>query len=329
MPTSVRPPDILTIDVEEWFHGHNYLHVVPPERWDEQEMRVVANTDRCLDLLRRYDVRATFFVLGWTAVRQPALVARIAAAGHEIGCHSHAHPVVYDLDDDSFRRDLAAALAALRDAGVSRVAGYRAPSFSLTPPVHRFLHVLREAGFRYDCSIFPIRHPRYGQPGSPREPFLLDVGPVAGSGSPVPAAAAGGNPASAGPGTAADADPRADGLVVVPMTTWRVATLNVPFAGGGYLRLLPWPAYAFLRDRALAQGQPNIIYLHPWELDGYRPRVGQSRLGRWRSQGGQDSMPRKVERLLRLGRFATMGEYVEERRRSGELPVRTLPVVGT
>jgi polysaccharide deacetylase family protein (PEP-CTERM system associated) len=296
------PPDILTIDVEEWFHGHNYLAHVPPETWGDQTSRVEANTERCLAMLDDHGVRATFFVLGWTAERHPELVRRIAAAGHEIGCHSYAHPVVFRLDEATFRADLDRALAALRGAGIATVAGYRAPSFSLTPPVHGFLHVLRQYGFRYDCSLFPVHHPRYGQPASPRRAFRL---------------------AHAEAGGAAGAD---EELVVVPMTTWRVAGVNVPFAGGGYLRLLPWPVYRQLRARALAQGQPNIVYLHPWELDTFRPRTRQSLLGRLRSQGGQDSTPRKLEELLRIGRFVTLGEYVEDLRRRTDLPRRRLPL---
>lgn len=270
--------NILTIDVEEWFHGHNYLDQVPPSVWDEQESRVEKGTLRCLDLLDRHQVKATFFVLGWTAERFPDLIAEIACRGHEIGCHSYAHPEVFKLSADEFRRDCEKALQALAAAGDFEVAGYRAPSFSITPPVHDYLQILAELGFRYDSSIFPIRHPRYGQPNSARVPFHVD-----------------------GPGT---------GLTVVPMPTWRVLGQNLPFSGGGYLRLLPWPAYRFIRAMAARQNQPCIIYIHPWELDEFKPQAGQSTVTRLRSQGGQDSVIGKLERLLAGDRFVTMGEYV-------------------
>jgi len=293
-------PDILTIDVEEWFHGHNYLAQVPPATWEQQECRVVANTRRLLALLADHGVTATFFVLGWTAERYPELIRRITAAGHEIGCHSYDHPLVFEMSADDFRRDTERALTALRAAGVHEVAGYRSPSFSMTPPVHHFLAILRELGFRYDCSLFPIRHPRYGQPEAPRHAFRLAA--VDGDGDPEAA------------------------LVVVPMTTWRWLGTNWPFAGGGYLRLLPRGAYAWLRRRALAQGVPNIVYLHPWELDDYRPAVGQSRWNRWRSQGGQKSVLRKLETILEQGEFSTLGAYVAQRRAQGDLPQRALPL---
>jgi len=282
------PQDILTVDIEEWFHGHNYLDHVPPSVWDDQESRVVAGTARCLDLLQRYDVKATFFVLGWTAARHPEVVAEIVDRGHEIGCHSYAHPEVFRLSKDEFRADCERALAALASAGVTEVAGYRAPSFSITPPVHDYLEILQDLGFRYDCSLFPVRHPRYGQPGSPREAFRLHAGPGA--------------------------------LTVVPMPTWRVLGQNIPFSGGGYMRLLPWPAYRFLRWMAARQNQPCIIYLHPWELDDYRPDAGQSATTSWRSQGGQETMPRKLERLLAEGSFCTLGQYVADLIAAGSLP---------
>lgn len=288
-------PTIITIDVEEWFHGHNYLAHVPPSTWADQQLRVERGTHLCLDLLDRHGVKATFFVLGWTAERFPDLVREIARRGHEVGCHSYGHPEVFHLTISEFREDVERALAALASAGVDRPAGYRAPSFSVTPPVHHYLSVLQELGFRYDCSLFPVRHPRYGQPHSPRTPFRLGPGP--------------------------------DDLVVIPMPTWRCAGINLPFSGGGYLRLLPWPAFAFLRARARRQGVPAIVYLHPWEMDDFRPEAKLAPWQRLRSQGQQDTMPVKLERILGDGTFTTLGEHARNLRAGGGLPVRR-PVPG-
>ena len=177
---------------------------------------------RCLDLLDRHDLTATFFVLGWTAERFPELVRNIAQRGHEVACHSYAHPEVFKLTREAFREDCDRALTALDRAGVDQVHGYRAPSFSITPDVHDYLDILQACGFAYDCSIFPIHHPRYGQPTSPRKPFRLGDDPGA--------------------------------LVVVPMPTWRFLGVNVPYSGGGYLRLLPWPAFKLLRRLGLGAG---------------------------------------------------------------------------
>ncbi len=298
-------PDILTIDVEEWFHGHNYLGQVPPDRWASQDQRVVANTERLLRLLDTHAVRATFFVLGWTAERQPDLVRRIAAAGHEVGCHSFAHPVVFELEPEAFLADVDRALAALDRCGV-RPLGYRAPSFTITPPVHGYLELLRDRGFVYDCSLFPVRHPRYGQPDSPRRPFILE------------------RPDG---GVSNRAATEQAPFVVVPMPTWRVAGLNLPFSGGGYMRLLPGWTYHLLRAAARRQGQPCVVYLHPWEMDDHRPDTGQSRLLRWRSQANLNTIPGKLADLLRRGRFRTLGEHVDDLLAAGTLPRRTLPLV--
>lgn len=286
-------PDILTIDVEEWFHGHNYREHVPPEAWDRQGRRVEANTDRVLALLDRYGVRATFFVLGWTAARHPDLVRRIAAAGHEVGCHSYDHPVVFELTEQQFTDDLDRACDALAACGV-QPRGYRAPSFTITPPVHHYLQLLRERGFGYDCSLFPVAHPRYGQPDSPRAPFRLlpDDGPP---------------------------------FVVVPMPTWRIAGRNLPFSGGGYMRLLPGWVYRRLRLLARRQGQPCLVYLHPWEFDDHRPATGQGALLRWRSQAGLETIPGKLEALLRNWDGMTLGDHVD-RLLAADLPARSLPL---
>lgn len=284
-------PDIITVDVEEWFHGHNYLDKVPPELWDEQESRVEQGTSRCLDLLDRHQVKATFFILGWTAERHPGLVGLIRERGHEIGCHSYSHPVIFKMSREEFRADCQRALEVLDRCGSGPVHGFRAPSFSITPGVHDYLEVLQELGFSYDSSIFPVRHPRYGQPDSPRQPFRLGEDPGS--------------------------------LIEVPMPTWRCLGQNVPFSGGGYLRLLPWPAFTTLRGLARRQGVPCITDLHPWELDDYKPSVGLDAATAVRSTGGQDTMPAKLERILARGRFVTMGQYVARLRdRIGDIPVR-------
>jgi polysaccharide deacetylase family protein (PEP-CTERM system associated) len=287
----MKAPDIITVDVEEWFHGHNYLDHVPPGQWDQQESRVEQGTRLCLDLLDRHGVKATFFVLGWTAERHRDLVGRILDRGHEIGCHSYSHPVIFEMTREEFRADCERAMEVLTACGADNVRGFRAPSFSITPGVHDYLQVLQEVGFTYDSSLFPVRHPRYGQPASPRKPFRLGDDP--------------------------------DSLIEIPMPTWRCLGQNVPFSGGGYLRLLPWPAFSLLRDLARRQGVPCITYLHPWELDDFKPRVGLDTATAVRSTGGQDTMPRKLEKILSSGSFMTMGQYADMlRKETRELPVR-------
>src|SRR4051812_23339934 len=151
----------LSVDVEDWFQVGAFETVIDRADWEGLDRRVEANTDRVLDLFAAGGVTATFFTLGWVAQRHPALIRRIADAGHEVASHGWDHARVFTMDADAFRVDLARAKAALEDAGGVAVTGYRAPSFSIdgrTPWAHA---VLAEQGYRYSSSIAPLRHDHY------------------------------------------------------------------------------------------------------------------------------------------------------------------------
>ncbi len=272
-------PSILTIDVEEWFHAHNYASRVDPASWEGRERHAREGVDRLLELCDELSIRATWFILGWLAERDPTLVRRIAEAGHEVGCHSYVHPIVYEMSPEAFREDVRRGRDALQDALGQAVHLYRAPSFTITPPAYWALQILAEEGFRIDSSLFPVSHPRYGNPRGPRQPFVL--GSV-------------------------------EGLLVLPMTTLRLPGRNLPFSGGGYFRLLPLAAVRlgawWVRTR---QGEPVVYYFHPWELDAHRPEVD---LGFWqdlRSRGGKKDLHRKLVRALRGKAMVTLGEWAE------------------
>lgn len=273
-------PAILTIDVEEWFHAHNYRDEVDPASWERRPRRAEEGVDRLLELCEELGVRATWFVLGWLAERDPALVRRIAAAGHEVGCHTYAHPVAYEQSPAEFREDARRGRDALAEALGTPVTLYRAASFTIVPRSYWALEILAEEGFRVDSSIFPVSHPRYGNPRGPREPFVLG-----------------------------------DELLVLPMSTLRVPGRNLPFSGGGYFRLLPTAllrlASSWVRCR---QKEAVIHYFHPWELDAHRPEVD---LGFWmnlRSQGGKKDLHAKLARTLRGLPHCTLGEWAESLR---------------
>ena len=121
----------LTVDVEEWFHVCGVGPGLTPERWDALPSRVVENTRDVLALFDRRGVRATFFVLGWVAMRHPRIVEEIRAAGHEVASHGHLHRRVYELSPAEFADDLEAAATYLRQAGATDVEGYRAPEWSI------------------------------------------------------------------------------------------------------------------------------------------------------------------------------------------------------
>lgn len=271
------PPDTtvnaMSVDVEDYFHASVMAPVLSRSAWEDMESRVEANTERLLELFEAAQVRATFFVLGWVAERHPALVRRIAALGHEVASHGYGHELVYDLSPARFRDDVRRTRALLEDVSASIVEGYRAPGFSVTTRSLWALDILVEEGYRYDASIFPILHDRYGIPGAPRHPHAL----------PRPA------------GT----------LLEVPASTVRLGGVNLPVAGGGYFRLLPyaWTRWGMRRVNE-REKKPVVFYLHPWELDPGQPRLPVRGLSAYRHYHNLARTEERLRRLLREFRFS-------------------------
>lgn len=282
-PQSDAVPQItnaLTIDVEDYFHVSAFEGYVRRSTWDSLESRVVPNTDRLLELLARANVQATFFVLGWVAERYPALITRIAEAGHEIGSHGFGHRLIYNQSPTEFREDLLRSRAVISDAARVAIDGYRAPSFSITPRSLWALDIIRDVGFTYDASIFPIRHDRYGLPSAPRHFHALNQ--------------------------------KAGTLWECPASTVRIAGTNLPVAGGGYFRLLPyaWTRWGISRLNRNEQ-RAAIFYLHPWEIDPDQPRIPTSLLSRVRHYTNLRKTEERLLRLLREFRFAPLRQVLQ------------------
>lgn len=270
--------NILSVDVEDYFHPSEVQRSVDPSRWDSLPSRVSDATSDVLDLLARHHTRATFFILGWVAERHPALVRRIAAEGHEVACHSYAHALVYSLSPAEFKKDTLRAVAAISDACGLRPTAYRAPSYSITRDSAWALEILAECGFTADSSIYPVRHDRYGIPGHERGPHFLET--------------------SSGR------------LLEVPPATARLsASRVVPVGGGGYLRLLPYRyTAAGIRRINLIDRAPACVYFHPWEIDRNQPRLAASPLSRLRTYLGLHAMQGKLARLISEFQFGTLAE---------------------
>jgi polysaccharide deacetylase family protein (PEP-CTERM system associated) len=263
----------LTFDVEEYFQVEALRDVVDAREWDRIPPRVVPVTLRILDMLDRWSVSATFFVVGWVAERHPELVREIQRRGHELGCHGYAHRPIYSMDPETFRDDVRHAKRTIEDATGEPVIGYRAPTCSIVRKTLWALSVLAEEGFRYDSSIFPIHHDRYGIPDAVRSPHRVRV--------------AGGE------------------LIEFPLTTVRVAGQNLPFCGGGYFRLAPYPLVrAALRHVNRHDEMPAMVYLHPWEMDPDQPRFNLRRLDGFRQYVNLSRTADKLERLLADFSFA-------------------------
>ena len=265
---------IFTLDVEDWFQVSAFDPFVRRSTWDTRESRVVANTNRIIELLAQGGHTGTFFVLGWVAERFPGLVRSIVDAGHEIASHGYAHERVTSLTPEQFRRDITRAKSVLEDACGQQVRGYRAPSFSLTDAVPWATEILVETGHTYDSSRFPIRRSGYGAAGAPRHPHTLNT--------------------ACGP------------LLEFPPAVWQFGPLRIPVAGGGWFRQLPLSVIEIGLQRVLDEGIPAVFYLHPWELDPGQPVVNVPLLTRVRHYRGLATAESRLKRLLTRFAFSSI-----------------------
>ena len=244
---------------------------------------MVSSTERVLDLLDTHGVKATFFVLGEVGSAHPALVRRIANSGHEVACHSFHHTLVSSQSPAEFRSDVRCAKAVLEDLAGQPVVGYRAPSFSIGASERWAYAVLAEEGFRYDSSVYPILHDRYGDRVAPRFPYEIWR-----SGD--------------------------QGLIEFPIGTVRLFGVNLPVGGGGYFRLLPGGLIeAGIRRVNAKERKPIMFYFHPWELDPEQPRPSMAWHRRFRHYVGQGRHEAKLAHLLRSASFGTVREVLERR----------------
>lgn len=252
----------MTVDVEEAFHAAALASVAPRAAWSGMESRVAGATARILDIFAAAGARATFFILGSVARAHPALVRRIAEAGHEVASHGWAHYRVTEQDPAAFRADIARAKAALEDAAGIPVRGYRAANFSLDGTTWWAYEALAETGHAYSSSINPVRHDHYGQPDAPRLPFCGGAG-----------------------------------IVEIPMTTLAAGGRRLPVSGGGWFRLLPYAVSRRGLDRAAAAGLRPVFYFHPWEIDPGQPRLAAPPKARFRHYVNLSRMEAKITRL--------------------------------
>lgn len=274
---------VFTIDVEDYFQVDAFSDVIPIDKWDDFDSRVVPNTRRLLDMLDTAQVKGTFFVLGWIARRHPGLVRDIAGRGHEIASHGMSHQRIMTQTPEVFRRETRESKQLLEDIVQAPVDGYRAATYSITRESLWALDVLYEEGFRYDSSIFPVRHDRYGIPDAETVPHRLQT-------------------------------PQGKSIVEFPITAVRVLGVNVPIAGGGYFRLFPYGVTRWGLNRVRREGRPVVFYLHPWEVDPGQPRIPGSRLrSRLRHTVNLNRTIPRLTRLLHDFRFGTMRECLVAR----------------
>lgn len=274
------PAHHFTVDLEEYFQVSAFEPCVARSSWEGFESRLVQQLTPLLDLLNRYEARATFFVLGWVAKRQPELIRTIARAGHEIASHGWDHVRVTEQTPVQFRESIRSTKNLLEAITGASVLGFRAPSFSIVPGREWALDVLVEEGYRYDSSLFPVRRPGgdYGYPNGSPDPHWLE---------------------------------RPTGrLAEIPPTTLRWCGFRLPAAGGAYFRLLPYGVVRTAFRQCERRGVRGTFYIHPWELDAAQPRLDVSWVTRVRHYGGLRKTAPRLERLLAEFRFTSVRETV-------------------
>jgi len=274
----------LSFDIEDWFQVENLRAKFPPETWDECESRVEKSTEKILDLLDKYNIKATFFVLGCIAERFPGLVKEIHSRGHEVASHGYGHVINYQLSREEIFHDIKKSKEILEGIINQEIIGYRAPNFSITEDV---IDALEELGFKYDSSYHPFsKNKRYGQINTEKE-CIFHI--------------------------------RGD-LIEVPMSVWKSKFFELSIAGGGYFRLYPYPLFETLALSYLKKNNYLIMYFHPWEFDPDQPRVKDIKFSyRFRHYVGLDRTYKKlgkfIEQSIRSGiSFDRLDKFITKRR---------------
>jgi polysaccharide deacetylase family protein (PEP-CTERM system associated) len=264
-----------TVDVEDWYQG---IPIGGETRRSAQK-RLDIGLGLILEFLAEHQTRGTFFLLGPVAQEHPSLVKRIAAEGHELGCHGWSHDLLYEMTPERFLDETRRARDAIAELTGKPVAAYRAAYFSLTRKSFWALEILARLGFRYDSSIFPVKNWRYGIPDFDSRPQRLET------------------PSGA--------------IYELPITVRRLFGCNLPVSGGAYFRIYPY-ALTRMNFRAIErEDRPLVFYLHPWELDPDHPRVPFFWKARLTHYVNLRSTERKLRRLFREFRFVPLGQVLE------------------
>ncbi len=280
--TSGVVKNAMSVDVEDYFQVSAFEDCVDKRDWDGFESRVETNVYRILSLFGEYNIKATFFTLGWVAQRYPRMIERIVEGGHEVASHGWDHKRVTEMTPEQFAADVVKAKQLLEKLSGQQVIGYRAPSYSIGSDNLWAQDVLADTGHVYSSSVVPVKHDLYGMPEAPRFAYKAAEGR----------------------------------LLEIPITTVPIAGRNINCGGGGWFRLFP---YAFTR-RALKkvnqqEGESAVFYFHPWEVDPEQPRIeGASFKSRFRHYLNLQRMEPRLEQLIRDFSWGRMDEvFVGER----------------
>jgi polysaccharide deacetylase family protein (PEP-CTERM system associated) len=274
----IKNENIFTVDVEDWFHILEHPAVPPIDRWDDLESRIEKNLHVLLKLFRETGTKSTFFWLGWAAERNKKLVKICVEEGHEIASHGYEHLLIMESENEKFKADILRSKHLLEDLTGLPVHGFRAAGFSITEKTQWAFEVIKEAGFKYDSSIFPKKHGHGGISGADLTPYIIPTGHGA--------------------------------LVECPMSVVEIAGKRISFFGGGDLRLAPLWLIKWGVRNIQSHNRPLIVFVHPREIDPGHPKLPLGFRRRWGCYTNLHTTLKKIESLCRENKFITMGEYI-------------------
>lgn len=266
-----------SVDLEDWFCVNNLSHIINKNDWEKQELRVEKNTEKLLTLFKKFNIKVTFFILGWIAEKVPELIESIDKEGHEIATHGYSHSLLTEITPDFFKQDLRKAIAITKSITNKDILGFRAPSFTITNKTLWAIDIMKDEGIKYDSSVFPISfHPDYGISNASLKIFEIK-----------------------------------EGITEVPLSVVEIFGKRIPCSGGGYFRLYPYKFTKWLINKCNKQGRPVIFYLHPWEIDPGQPKINLPIIKRFRHYNNLNKTDGRLEKLLMDFEFAPVKEIIE------------------
>jgi len=267
----------LSVDLEDWFCVYNFSNYIHYSNWDKLEHRIIPNTIKILNIFDKFNVKATFFVLGWIADRFPDLIKEIYNRGHEISSHGYSHRFVLSMKPEEFEEDIYRSLEAINKVVSTKVKGFRAPSFSIKEDLDWIYHTLLKYGFEYDSSIYPTAvHPDYANSVA-----LLNI------------------------------HQHKSGIIEFPMSCFTIGKLRFPCSGGGYFRLFPYSYTKLGFKKINKEKRPAIFYIHPWEIDPEQPKIPDANfINRFRHYFNISKTEERLHKLLSEFKFDTVSKVI-------------------
>ncbi|HOE03864.1 MAG TPA: polysaccharide deacetylase family protein [Bacteroidales bacterium] len=272
---------MLSVDLEDWYQSAYLRDFVDN---DNAFPRIEQSTDKILKIFLQHQTSATFFVLGSIAEKHPALIKRIAEAGHEIASHGYSHTPLYNLTPESFRNEIIKTNQILEQITSVKPKGYRAPYASLNQQTAWALKIITDE-FVYDSSIFPMKTPLYGVAKAPLGIYRIAEHNVL-------------------------EDDNNSNLIEIPFSIYKASCLSIPCTGGIYVRFLPFSMIKYFFS-SIAKNRAVNFYFHPWETDTEIPRIKVPIKNRIISYYNVGSYPDKINKLLNNFRFCSIENYLK------------------